>query len=345
MESNVIYTDIKKHEDRLLSGRENMIRYCVDVEKMSLEEATEAVTDIIKAVTKFKATYDRISEIPEKDRAEELKKLLYESVGGSEEALEQIYESIVLLGCDCLDQISDKLEEETVEKVAKLRVEGLDSFRLRTREDKLELTVAAIEGVSDLVAVSIVADGEESTLSGNLQYEALAGYLSSKKEANGNEEKELSPYEAGISVCVKGELAAVAKEASSKAKKISIISSIIAGAAIVAAVVGIAVLANMLIANLGLGAFLTKHRRFIQIGLMSAVAGGALSLGIFSAPWSFLKRIIAKLLCKLTGTPYEEVEAFGDSGKDESEQLTVGEQEPVETQSAEVEAETPLTNA
>lgn len=329
MKQNELIAAMKSSEDKLLSVRENMINYCVKEEKMQKDEAEKAVNDIISAGAEFKKNVEKFDKLPEEELGAALKALLREKLAGADkkqadELLSGIYEVITDESLEAFDRIAGtEGNKEMKEQVSSFRAVSMEEFKGKSEDERLDLIMAALESASGLVSLSIVA-GQEAEQdeaptekkSTNANYEALAEYILARKGESDSFTPESSAYEIGAVVSAKNEIEASAQKKCGGRKAIKIISRILAVTIMVALTVCVAMLMFVILSRIGLGALLGL-RRFLKPLLMAGVAVGLISFDrVFVKPIDWMQAGIEKLLCKLTGTPYNEEQEQTESNEE-----------------------------
>ncbi len=231
-ETKSIITALNQAEDKSLSLKENMVRYCVQVEHYTEEEAVRVVDAIIKGTSEFTTSFDNIKGRTKADVAATLKDRLDARLKGLpqedvDKILENLYIELMAFCSEQLAEIASEIGEEKMQEAIKsIRKNCSATLAGKSYDEKLDLIVAAVENCGSLTALTALAADEHSFSSArslddtiatatlnsseNLHvmdeyalirtknYTALAEYISAQ---HGNHRKytaQTTPYEIGV---------------------------------------------------------------------------------------------------------------------------------------------------
>ncbi len=234
-----IFEAINQNEDKSKSLKENMIRYCVDVEQMTEEEAEQAVTELIKGTSDFTESLDNIHGKSKEEISAglverldaKLKDLPSEDI---DKILQNLFLELSALSIEQMNVIASELsDDELKEAVKNIRRECNATLDGKTYEEKLNLVADAVQNCGSLSVLLTFAEDDKglatatalddaistATLNGsetahiideleNLRtknYSALAEYISARHGTHPRFDSNTPAYNIGVSAAADAE--------------------------------------------------------------------------------------------------------------------------------------------
>ncbi len=179
-EINEILEAIHQSEESCRSIKENMVQYCISVEKMTEEEAGRVVDEIIRGTSDFTNSLDSIHGKTKEDIShgliarldEKLKDLTPEDV---DKILQNIFLELSALSIDQMQAIASNVgDNELKETVLHIRSECNAALEGKTYEEKLALIAQAVQNCGSLSALLTLAEDKKSFTSATSLDDAIS---------------------------------------------------------------------------------------------------------------------------------------------------------------------------
>ncbi len=163
-----IFEAIDKTEDKSKSVRENMLRYCMDVEKMTEEEAAQVVNELIKGTSDFTESFKDINGKKKDEISNSLIIRLDEKLNGQppekvDIILQNLFLEVSALSIQQMNEVASNVGDgELDDMVAHIRSECQASLEGKTYEEKLDLIAEAVQNCGSLNALLALASDDRS---------------------------------------------------------------------------------------------------------------------------------------------------------------------------------------
>lgn len=227
-----IFEALKAGEQNDLSIKDNMIRYCIEIEKMNEEEAKKTVDEIVKGVSEFTKSFDNIKGKSRDEISASFKGRLNEKLKDlPEEDVNKIIRNLLVqlstLSIESMEKIAEDVKDEELKaRINEIRRQCKIDLSGKTYDEKLAILHDAIDNCGSLRALVTLSTDEKSFSSATTlddavstaalngtedsyiideiellrikNYQALAAYISARHGENRDFNSETSAYEVGV---------------------------------------------------------------------------------------------------------------------------------------------------